>query len=345
MKKLCEKGEEVMVLSKGRFSEKRIRKKPVSFNDITKSSLIFVCKQIGLPHSFLSDVRFVRVYKHLPFPTTRFYHSMDLFVSTTKGFPWLNMMATFGKPRVAIGYQNFLGTYFHTTDGRFPDQCLPNISFERKIRRTTEAGWIESGLPFLDNYVDRFCAAIDRKNSINKVLFLHPGGYRNVFTQKGESKKSCYRKQRAFYKNLLDQMPAYMKLYIKIHPLAARYHDNEAHKELLSDLGIETIEGFLGDYLFDFGTVLSLGSSAAFEILPFGISFWILDYYSNTRTQLYSDFSSFTVKSDEDLSSRLKMNPDRGSLNEFERDFTRRIKNTADGYATDRVVKLIEKIV
>lgn len=342
MKQLCEDGVEVFVLSKGHFSENRIRKKPRSFGDVTESSLKFVCSQIGLSHDFLSSVRFVRVFGRFGLPTSRFYRSINLFVSTTKGFPWLNSMAEFGKPRIAIGYQNFLGTYFYTRSGKFPNNCPPDLTYEKKVRETINAEWIEAGLPFLDSYVKRYkITPVHSKNSRNKVLLLHPGGYRNVLTRMGESKAASYQKQREFYKSILDYIPADMSLYVKMHPLAARYHDKASHEDFASDLELTPIEGFLGDILFDFDAVLSLGSSSLFEIVPFGIPLWVLNYFSKERTQLYSELPGLLIDNDKELKEKLYKREKQKFIHNFEIDFTQRLFKVADGHATDRVMQVI----
>ena len=341
MKLLCEQGDEVVVLSKGRFSEDKIRKKPRSFGAVTKSSLEFVCSQIGLSKEFLSKVRFVRISRRFGIPTSRFYKSVDLFVSTTKGFPWLNKMAEFGRPRLAIGYQNFLGTYFFTESGCFPETCPPELTFEKEVRAQTNATYVETGLPFLDSYVSRYKKSTQKNKASDKILLLHPGGYRNVLTRMGESRESSYKKQIELYRSIISAVPNEKSLHVKIHPLAARYHDMSSHMDFAADLNVTPVDGFLGDVLFDYDAVLSIGSSALYEVLPFGIPLWYLNYFSNERTQLYSELPSILVDSGKELEFRLKNNVKPLFTQEFERVFVNSLMKTADGNASERVMQII----
>ncbi len=339
MKELSDTGAIVYVLSRGRFSEQRIRKHPRAFGDITRSSLSFVCTQIGLSSTFLKKVRFIPEIRRISFPFNSFYASMDLFVSTTKGFPWLNQMKEHGRPRIAVGYQNFLGTYFAIDNESFPSEAPPQLEIEQQLRSTCSARWEETGLPFMDAYFDRKRTGADPPRP--RVLLLHPGGYRDVITRMGENRRESYRLQREFYEQLLMALPPGIGLDVKMHPLAARYHDLPAHREFAIDLNIGLVDGFLGDLLFDYKAILSVGSSAFVEVIPFGRALWILDYFSRERTQLYSSFPSLLIADEEQLSHVLQHNLQPEFADPFEKAFMRRLGALADGKATKRVLRII----
>ncbi len=340
MKQLVDKKIHVSVQRRGYFAERRIKNRPRAFNDVTKASLQFVAQQIGLDHHFLDKVRFVFSIRRLNFPPESFYRKQDMFISTTKGFPWLNRMAKYGKPRIAIGYQNFLGTYYTNGQELFPEKCPPNLNYEQEVSCKTELAYQETGHPFMDSYVNYYRNA--QNNKTNKVLLLHPGGYRNVITRMGESKSESYRKQIAFYEKILACIPSEMKLSVKIHPLAARYHDRKAHEMFAKTLNFEIVEGFLGEILFNYDAVLSVGSSSFFEILPFGRSLWVLGFLSSERTKLYKDFPSLFVYSAEELYAKLKNNENIFLQKEFEQTFYERLKKTADGFSTKRIMEIID---
>jgi len=341
MKRLSENGHSVNVLSKGYFTEKRIRNKPRSLNIITKKSLEFVCEQSGLDKYFLGKVHFCPYVRRLNIPSSTFFQKQDMFISTTKGFPWLNQMAKYKKPRVAIAYQNILRTYFTTNKDTFPDNCLPNLEFEEQIINKYKINSEMTGLPFIDAYMER--SKYYRDIDSRKVLLLHPGGYRGVITKMGESKKLSYIKQLELYENLISYIPDHLKLTIKIHPLAAKYHDLKFHKENFSHLGIDFIEGFLGDYLFEYYAVLSIGSSALYEVLRFK-PLWILNYFSKERTDYYKDLPSLFINSGEDLYEKLRNREHPKLNNYFENRFIDRLKKTADGNAINRVLNIIHNI-
>jgi len=342
MKRLSENGHSVNVLSKGYFTEKRIRNKPRSLNIITKKSLEFVCEQSGLDKYFLGKVHFCTYVRRLNIPSSTFFQKQDMFISTTKGFPWLNQMAKYVKPRIAIGYQNCLGTYYTTGKELFPINCPPDLNFEESLRKDTKIDFVEAGLPFMDSYV-RKSKNFDNHKITNKVLLLHPGGYRGVVTKMGESKSVSIKKQLNMYKEVLKYIPDDIELNVKIHPLAARYHDLKFHKDNFSHLGIDFIEDFLGDYLFEYDAVLSIGSSALFEVLPFK-PLWILNYFSKERTDFYIDLPSLFINSGEEIFKKLKNNEYPKFYNDFEKRFINRLKKTADGNATNRVLNIIHNI-
>jgi len=337
MKELVDRGENVSVLSRGCFSEKRIRLRPRSFNDITKKSLQFVSRQIGLRPEFLNRVSFIPFYPHFNIPLRSFYKKQDAFISTTKGFVWLNQFSNEGKLRVAIGYENFLSTYFSVDNNLFPQEAPSLLRSEEDIQKNSTVLWIETGLPFVDAYFQRRRVVA----SSNKVLLLHPGGYRNVITKMGESRESCYAAQLRLYRTILNALPPLMSMDIKLHPLAAVYHDRTAHDEFAADLDVGIVEGFLGDLLFDYHVILSLGSSALFEILPFNRRLWLLDFFGKERTNQYTDMKCLFIKDIDDLRNKLASNAEPLFSDLFENKIYKTLVRTADGRSTSRILDIL----
>ncbi|MHA1381911.1 MAG: hypothetical protein ACTSRG_26370 [Candidatus Helarchaeota archaeon] len=336
MKKLVEDGHNVNVLARGIFSKRRIRNKPRAFNVISRGSLNFVCKEIGIGSEFLNKVNFIPYIRRLNIPTRSFYKKIDIFISTTKGFRWLNEMVVYEKPRIAIAYQNMLGTYFTTENILFPSTCPPDLSFEAYMRDKYKIDYIDTGLPFLDSYVER-SKKYKNNNSTNKILFLHPGGYRGVISNMGDSKELSIKKQREFYLEILKSIPSDKKLTVKIHPLAARYHDLKTNIKYFSDLDIDFIDGFLGDCLFEYDAVLSIGSSALFEVLPFKPIF-IIGYLSKVRASYYKELNGIYFTNKDDLYNALNQID---KYKSYINDFHKKLSILANGKAVERIYRLI----
>lgn len=326
------------------FNAKRIKKKPKAFNVINESSLKFICRQIGLEDTFVEKLKFIPAFlfkNNLLF--SKFYKQTDLFLSTVKNFHWLNSVQKYNKPRLALPYQNFFSCYYSTDNKLFDTPYFyADIDFEEKYKRNAVVESIQTGFPYMDKYFEKSKQKHKRKN---QVLLLHAGGYRNVITEYNENKQNSYNKQLNLYRKILEYLPNNYKLAVKIHPLAARFHDVQAHQEMKQEVDIEVVEGFLGDLMFDYEAILSLGSSSAYEILPFNIPFWILNFgIKKERTNYYKALSSLFVETGEDLKEKLEHKTQASLNTPFENKFVLELKNTIDGNSTKKIMKIIETI-
>lgn len=342
IKILVERGDEVTVFLRGYFSERHIRNQPRAFLDVTPASLRFVATQCGLDTSFVSKIHFFPAVQRLHFPPRRYYRRFDLLLATTKGFPWLNELSDVGRLRIAVPYQNFLHAYYAISSSQcFPSSALPDGEFEEKLLAgSLGVSHVAVGLPYLDSYYQ----AAQRRKPVDAVLLLHPGGYRNIFTRQGASREESYSKQIAVYRTLLDCLPPGLDLTIKLHPLAARYHDRQAHEVLAKQVNINYTDQWYGEVFCNYRAILSFGSSALFETLPFNRQFWILTFCGTERTRLYEHLGSFMVHTPERLREILATDVSPKITIESEARFVDKLTSLADGNAVQRALEVIDRL-
>ena len=264
----------------------------------------------------------------------------DLYLGTSKAFKWLAGYGDTGRPQVALPYQNILDTYLFHGRRDLPVGLERHVGFERELRETLPGCSMLTGLPFMDLMVEKQRSWI-RRDLRYRVLLLHPGGYRNVITAPGEDKQRCLAAQRALYARILAALPPDAEMVLKIHPLAARYHDAEANAPLAEAMGFRIAEGWLGDVLFDCDVVLSLGSSSLFEIAGLGIAHWVLPFFSDTRTRYYSEFASMFLVDDAQLARVLADRCAPQWTSPTERAFMARLSQVCDGRAVERALQCI----
>jgi len=97
--------------------------------------------------------------------------------------------------------------------------------------------------------------------------------------------------------------------------------------------------------LFDFDAVLSIGSSALFEIIPFGIPLCVLNYFSKERTLLYAELPGLLINNGNELKSRLNKKEKPKFIHDFEIDFTQRLYKTTNGQATGRIMQVVRELI
>ena len=245
----------------------------------------------------------------------------DVVIGTVKDLPWLLKM------KKKVGYQKILA---------MPYQHIPFLlsltgSFKLlKSNKTHEGSLIESngffrrhnfkqifnlpevedamlvGFPHLDRYNGK---PHFNNNSCEKkyVLIFHPGGYRGILTNPGDSRQVCYEKQSEFLERICKPIVDVGLIpVIKTHPLFARYHSKEDLDKILSQLikkkslynQVEVIDSSYWPYAFQSKIILTFGSSSIYELYSAGLyNVYICSFFGASRASKFSMFENIIIRS------------------------------------------------
>lgn len=303
-KKFIDKGEQVYVLGNlKKFKIKEIRKKPRSVNSISREGLKFVANEIYLDLKYVDriDLKFyLRRWAGVFFKL--YLRKNDIIIGTTKDFTILNQVPK-GILRIAIPYQNFSNVYYGIK-GNLPLESLSHFQAEEELlNKGVFCNYKKLGLPYVN--LKRNCDKIPVKKTGPIVLFLHPGGYRNVVSKQGDSLSRSLELQEKLYSQIHSVLPDGTKLLIKIHPLAAQFHTYEENILHLPEFNYTQTS--ILTLVEKVDVVLSFGSSSWHELKNFSdVRFINLNFFENDRsTNLISD-QVITVNSLEELSRKIE---------------------------------------
>lgn len=100
-----------------------------------------------------------------------------------------------------------------------------------------------------------------------------------MVSQDGDTYETCLANQRALYEQALALLPSGWTLGLKIHPLAAAWHDVATNQPICDALGITLHPGdWPGKYIFAYDAIISLGSSLIFENIGSGVPCFIASF-------------------------------------------------------------------
>ncbi len=332
--KLGEKGCDVFV-SRNKFdflkySPRLYGATPVSNRFVNKNSFDFVAGISGYSDEW-HKVREKINFTYNP-------GMCDVIIGTTKN---LDRLETLQKkhPRTdvyAIGYQHM--PFIMSLKGSFKKKNLPPLcvdiftksnpfsdihNFPRYI---SNHDFSFRGFPYLEKPYRDYSGQMPKSTKEKKyVLIFHPGGYRDVVTRRGDSKRVSYQKQKEFLK--LICAPVLKKgliPVIKVHPLAARYHFKEDILAIVNtlklsdkrfrDIVIEDKDYY--KYAFESDCIVTFGSSGIYELFSLGLrNIIICSFLGKTRTEKFpfakgifiekaEDYNNFWEREREDYFSR-----------------------------------------
>lgn len=344
-RKLIEDGHEVYFIKRGRFSVDSVRDNPTGVNILDNEALYFICKQSGYDKKYIDSIHWLKEPQILNYfrPQYRtilnkllFRKNFDAYISTIKDFPWLEQRGSNNIPQIALPYQNILDGYSFRGRRDISLKLSNDVSYGHELRQKYPDQYEEIGLPYADPLIMKMKETKKGSQLSNKILFLHPGGWRNVITSKKDDKITCIEKQRKLYKKIINCLPEDKKMVLKIHPLAAKWHDAESNALLADELGFEIADGWLGDIIFDCDAILSLGSSSYFEIAGLNIPYYILGFLGGERAQYYQSLKGSYIEFEEVLSKKLLDTSHECSKNDDCYN-----KSLYDGRSTERALKLV----
>ncbi len=302
------------------FSARYVRSHPTAVAIINPESLRYVARLIGYEQAWQEGSRKIGyVWRR----GLNDYGRFDGLVSTTKDMRLLRRIRErYSVPAFAVGYQHipflvkideqfrpetrFFGENLVSSESAF----LTDNAFSRAHRFPDilqSCGLYPCGFTYLDRvYAGRQEQEANRDE--RTVLIFHPGGYRRVLTEPGDSREVCYARQRAFFEKLcLPLVKAGLRPVIKIHPLCARFHDLpdvekvareiEAHHRLPAD-SILCIgpESWYWKYAFQSRFILTFGSSSVYELWSSGLSnVFVCNFEGGVRSQKFRFFNSIFI--------------------------------------------------
>ena len=299
MKCYVDIGYRVFILSNFKdFDINKLREKPRGLNCVNKKSLKFICDEILFDTRFLDKVIFLPYFGKLSFVFNFIYSLLNpIFISTTKGFRFLNQKQIINCKRVAVPYQNFKNIYLAEKKLFFPKDAKPYDGYEKELIMTIDnLKYFHMDLPYL-----RHINLVNSKiNTRCKILFLHPGGYRNVVSNHGDGLSLCISKQKLMYEELKSCLVGNWQIDVKIHPLAAKFHDYETNSKYLSDT-MKFINDPLLEVISNYEIIVSFGSSSYYELKYFNKPYFNLAFMKNERSDLYKNNSSITLNTKEEF--------------------------------------------
>ncbi len=317
-RQLAAEGHAVYIRRQGHFTEQAIRECPTGVSAVDPSALRFICDLTGLDYTYIDAVRWLDPGTDRPLSfgerckakfakngvsSARHY---DVILSVNKCFPQLNEFTASGALLVALPYQNIPDLYLQRGIP-FPSVTMnPDADFMFILRNIMQGGHIPSGLPFAEQLTTK---ARESKASVanKKVLLLHPGGFRGVVSNPDDSEATCLANQADLYKAVLQCLPPGYSLGLKIHPLAAKWHDYPANKPICDQLGITLHDGgWPGNCIFDYDALISLGSSLIFESVGTGVPCFIAGFLGGKREKYYSAIKEYYCNSESELCSAIK---------------------------------------
>ncbi|UIA99192.1 hypothetical protein KUD97_09430 [Desulfovibrio desulfuricans] len=315
-KRLIQDGHKIYMVKRGCFSESYIRDNPKAVTPLDDAALRFICDLIGMDYSGIDKVRWIEENAPVIPAQKGFHHvgnifrklgwknfgSFDVVLSVNKCFSELSSFSNGKTVLVALPYQN-IPDIFISKDFSLAPQLSAEADSLFTLRKSALARtWFRSGLPFSDSLVHKKEHKNLHSGLRQRVLLLHPGGRRGVVSQDGDTYETCLANQRALYEQALALLPSGWTLGLKIHPLAAAWHDVATNQPICDALGITLHPGdWPGKYIFAYDAIISLGSSLIFENIGSGVPCFIASFLGGAREGYYSSLSEFYLESADEL--------------------------------------------
>jgi hypothetical protein len=306
------------------FSAREIKSNPTGVATINRKSLEYVSRLINYHHEFSSVSGKVSYVIRV-----RSYQDFDAVVSVAKTSRIDNLRrinSKFGVAAFALGYQHFPFFVKVNSDFRTHSTGKERDSVFFRDNPFTQHHEFAGFSPSTDGL--RFCCFTyldkvyrDLSNSIhssksgspNTVLVFHPGGYRGVVTQYGDSKRTSYAKQSAFIKKVcIPLVHSGFRPVIKVHPLRARYHDLSDLSEIISslekDYSLESgsicciaADSWYWQYAFESSFILVFGSSSLYELWSTGLkNVFVCNFEGKERSKKFGCFESVFINTYEE---------------------------------------------
>jgi len=304
------------------FSDRRVLAHPTRADVVNPASLRFVAQSIGQEAEWDDAARGVR------FQLSRSAAGCDAVIGTTKDVAALrDIGARAGVPAYALGYQHV--PFVAKLSGPFagPVSSAPVMSapffgahpsakqhdFENVL---AGCGLVSCGFLHLDR-VYRMLRGGTRSG--DRVVLFHPGGYRGVVSEPGDSRSACRAKQYEFLERMcVPLLRAGLRPAVKVHPLRARFHDEADVCEILR--AIEHDHGFASGMIECLGPrtsfwehvaqsrfVLTWGSSSVYELWAAGFDNALVCNFDGTaRSRKFELCDSIFLDSYEDFEALLQ---------------------------------------
>ncbi len=315
MVRLAEEGHRISVsknkFSFLRYSPHRYANTPISNTFVNRSSFDYIADISGYKNEWEGIKEGIRFTFFNP-------KKCDVIIGTTKNLNGLKALRKDypDKNIFAIGYQHM--PFSMCISGRFKDTNLPEVCTEVFIKPNPFSEFHRfgeyiadhklsfRGFPHLEKAYNGYY--LKRDNGTKRyALVFHPGGYRGVITERGESKKVSYEKQKDFIKTMCTPiLERGLIPVIKTHPLASRYHFKEDVLEIVfslskedSDFSRVIVEGEnFYKYVYESASFMVSGSSSIYELFSMGIKNVIIyNFFGRSRTNRFSAMKDIFINS------------------------------------------------
>lgn len=234
-----------------------------------------------------------------------FFRRKDIIFCTTKDINKYYYLNYLGFKLFVIGYQhipivgivkriaissrsisnNFFLNHYFSKKHNF-NKILSKISF-----KTTN-------FPYLFKQIN---SIKDDKNIYknNSALIFHPGGSRGVISNPNDSKETIYKIQETmFLKLLMPLINNNLDVYIKVHPLRAKYHDFEDIKFIILNSSLSKFSSRINiippdesyfSHAKNAKFIFTLGSSSIYEIWLMGLeNAYVINFFGNSRSKNFN---------------------------------------------------------
>lgn len=299
------------------FTDGFIRRNPTGVSISNPQSFRYVSKIINCENEWQESQNIVK-YK-----ISNDYSQYDAVIATTKQFPELKSICAENETRgFAIGYQHIPFVVkidepdenHHAVDVGISVFLSDNI-FSRTHNFPELLGgyqFIPVGFLYLDKVWEQLSKRDVKEDKDMTVLIFHPGGYRGVFSEQGDSKAVCYASQKeSFEKIFLPLLESGFCPVIKVHPLRAMYHDYDDVAEIISEIELSygldhgaikilRPDDWYWDYAFKSSFILTFGSSSIYELWSAGLeNVFVCNFFGKERSRKFDFFENIIIDSHE----------------------------------------------
>ncbi len=304
------------------FSPRYFGRKPTRATFVNRAGLRYVADAIELPDE--------KKARQACFRSTWFspIQRFDAVVGTTKDLSVLAEFKHRGVPHVwALGYEHLpvLMSLTEPISGvPVSDTAAAFFLGSNRFAEVHKLRDIVQGAEICDHRFVNF-AHLDPKperqgvtelSARDRVLVMHPGGYRKVITNPGAGKKESYERQRAFLEKICDPiLEAGLKPVIKIHPLHANYHSAGDVRAILNEMAardsryasVDVARFEYWSHVYRSRLIVTFGSSGFYELFAAGVSNVVAcSFLTEERANKFEMFDDLFVRTYEDYRAILQ---------------------------------------
>lgn len=287
-----------------------ISKNPTNFNIINPLSISYVSKIIKIQNKIENKIQ------NFNYTINFNIKSNSILICTTKDLNFASKNYKKFKKIIIVGYQHIPILGIYDKKYKYQDKNInKNLFF-----KLNNFGKILENIQFKRFIFTNLLYQNEISSTqtpTNSILIFHPGGYRNVISEYGDSKKISYKKQMIFFEDLIfPLLRQNYKIFIKTHPLHAIYHSYEDLTLIINQSKVLNKYKSKINILNVFDNYLPIakkskfnlvfGSSALYELWALGIyNNYICNYLNDKRSQKFNIFKDITIN-DKNLLSDLK---------------------------------------
>jgi len=265
---------------------------PTGFKLLNKFTYESIASQINYKKEWNEVVKKIKFKKFFLFS------KKDIIFCTTKDINKYYYLIYFGFQLFVIGYHHI------PIVGFAQKKKLSNISNFNKLFLKHEfskkhnfkeilegVSFKTTNFPYL-NKQKIINLELNNKNHNKYALIFHPGGSRGIISNPSDSKEKIYNVQEDMLHKLITPLIKNdFDIYIKVHPLRAKYHDsndlnliikNSSLNQFATRIKIITANTSYFNYAKNAKFIFTLGSSSIYEIWLMGLeNAYVINFFGN----------------------------------------------------------------